>query len=191
MRCWKTSHMVAENARKKFDRPLENGILFSILPPNPQTSMVNLPNVLTTPQQLKNRKNEPAHCIHASIPPLGTSEVGLEGRTSGIDFPSVLLSPGSSSVEAIFMRFGKACHLLYSELPCWKKSYDLQSSVRRYVLAALLTISMQSKQTSANEPLMGDHPNITLLYFPLFRCQAGDTGLRVSAGSKSIAQACS
>ena len=118
MRCWKTSHMVAENARKKFDRPLENGILFSISPPNLRNSIVNLPNVLTTPQQLKNRKNEPAHCTHASIPPLGISEVGLEGRTSGTDFPSVLLSLGSSSVEAIFMRFGRVCHLLCNESLC-------------------------------------------------------------------------
>lgn len=120
MKCWKMSHMVAENARKMFGRPLENGILFSISSRNSRIPMAYLPNVLTTPQQLKNRKNEPAHCIHAMTPPLGISEVELEGRMLGIDFPSVLLSLRSSSVEAMFMEFSRACHLIYSELLCWK-----------------------------------------------------------------------
>ena len=105
MRYWKRSHLVAENARKTFDRPLENGTLFSISKRNPRIPIVNLPNVLTTPQQLKNRKNEPAHCTHARTPPLGISEMGLEGRMSGIDFPSALLSLMFSFVEAILMAF--------------------------------------------------------------------------------------
>ena len=82
--------------------------------------MIDLPNVLTTPQQLKNRKKEPAHCTHATTPPLGISEVGLEGRTSGFDFSSVLLSLGFNSVEAMFKEFGRAYHLIYVESPCWK-----------------------------------------------------------------------
>ena len=112
MRYWKTTHMVAENVRKMFDIPLQSVILFSIPSPMLRVPIENLPNVLTTPQQLKNRKNEPAHCIHARTPPLGTSEVGLEGKTLGTDFSSLQLSSNFSSVEAMFLEFSKAYLLL-------------------------------------------------------------------------------
>ena len=112
--------MVAENARKTFDIPLQSVILFSIPSPNLRVPIDNLPNVLTTPQQLKNRKNEPRHCIHATTPPLGISEVGLEGETLGIDFSSLLLSSSFSSVEAMFLKFSKTYLLLIDESPRWK-----------------------------------------------------------------------
>ena len=112
--------MVAGNARKMFDIPLQSVILFSISSPNLRIPIDNLPNVLITPQQLKNRKNEPAHCIHARTPPLGISEVGLEGKTLGIDFSSLLFSSSLSSVEAMFLESSKAYLLLKSESPGWK-----------------------------------------------------------------------
>ena len=119
MRCWKKTHMGADNARKMFDIPLQSVILFSIPSRNTGISIENLPNVLTTPQQLKNRKNEPAHCIHARTPPLDISEVGLEGKTSGIDFSSLLLPFSSSSAEAMFLESSKAYLLLKDDSPGW------------------------------------------------------------------------
>ena len=108
--------------------------------------MVYLPNVLTTPQQLKNRKKEPAHCTHATTPPLGILEVGWEGRTSGLDFPSVLLSLGFSSVEAMFEEFSRAYHLMYSESSRW--TYPL---ISKHPLKGLIF-------PAGSRPLISNHP---------------------------------
>ena len=112
--------MVTENVRKMFDIPLQIVNQFSIPLPNLSVPIEELPNVLTTPQQLKNRKKEPAHCIQAKTPPLGISEVGVEGRPLALDFSSLLLPFSFSCVEAMFLELSTAYLPLIYESPGWQ-----------------------------------------------------------------------